>query len=493
MKKRSFFSHLKNKYVIIVLVIILIILGYWISHRGSAPTFEYTKVTVGDVVERVSVTGTVSPIGKAALAFKKSGVINSVPFKVGDKVKKGDIIASLDNASDKAALASAQATFADMSRGLTPEELNVQKNALDTARQNAINAVHDGYVKAQSGLVNYTDSFFTNPQTVNPSITLRTDSSTIQNTINNERVIVSDTLNDWAASLSSVNSSNVASFISNTDSRLSKIKSFMSDLSGIVGKMNPGNSGLSQAVIDADTTTMNAGLSAINSAIDTVTSAETALSQAQSNYDLKLAGNSSQSIAAQKAKVDQAQINVDDDNVISPIDGIVTQADPNVGEFVAAGQSGFAVENDSVFKIEAYVPEADIAKVAVGDIASSTLDAYGAYVDFPAKVITIDPAETVLQGVPTYKVTLLFINPDGRVRSGMTSNLEILTHKAIGVLEIPYRALTVTSTSTTVRVVSSDSKSYTSIPISVGLKGSDGTIEVTSGLKVGDKVVTYAK
>jgi hypothetical protein len=31
------------------------------------------------------------------------------------------------------------------------------------------------------------------------------------------------------------------------------------------------------------------------------------------------------------------------------------------------------------------------------------------------------------------------------------------------------------------------------VPIVTGLKGSDGTIEVVSGLSVGDKVVTYVK
>jgi len=369
----------------------------------------------------------------------------------------------------------------------------VQQDSLYTAKQNALNAVHDGYAKAQSALVNYTDNFFTNPQSVNPSISLRTDSVTIQNSINAERVVVSDALNSWASGLTSVTQSNISSFMKSADGYLSTEKTFLSDLSSIVGKMSPGNSGSSQSVIDSDTSTMNAGLSAINSAIDTVTSAETALSGAQSNYDLKLAGNSSQSLAAQQAKVDQAQASVDDDSIISPIDGVVTQADPNIGEFVAAGQSGFAVENDSSFKIEAYVPEADIAKVAVGNVASSTLDAYGAYVDFPAKVITIDPAETVLQGVPTYKVTLLFVNSDSRVRSGMTSNLEILTHQASGVLEVPYRALVITSTSTTARVVSTDGKSYLPVVVTTGLKGSDGTIEITGGLKEGDKVVTYVK
>ncbi|MDE2188658.1 MAG: efflux RND transporter periplasmic adaptor subunit, partial [Patescibacteria group bacterium] len=188
----------------------------------------------------------------------------------------------------------------------------------------------------------------------------------------------------------------------------------------------------------------------------------------------------------------QAKAILAQDTLTSPIDGVVTQADPNVGEFIAAGQGGFAVQNDN-FKIEAYVPEADIAKVAVGNLASSTLDAYGAYTNFPAKVTMIDPAETVLEGVPTYKVTLVFVSPDSRIRSGMTANLEILTHQASDVLEIPYRAISQTATSTTVRLVSADGKSYTAVPVVTGLKGSDGTIEITSGLKVGDKVVTYVK
>jgi len=111
----------------------------------------------------------------------------------------------------------------------------------------------------------------------------------------------------------------------------------------------------------------------------------------------------------------------------------------------------------------------------------------------PAHVIAVDPAETVLEGVPTYKVTLVFDAPDTRIRSGMTANLDILTHERSGVLEIPFRAIVDDAGNKTVRVVSADGKSYTSVPVTVGLKGSTGTIEVLSGLSAGDKVVTYVK
>ena len=493
MKKRSIFRHFKNKYVIIALVVTIIAGGWYMTHRSTAPVFESATATIGNVIEKVSVTGSISPLSKADLAFKKSGVVSAIPVKVGDNVKRGNLIAALDNSSDLAILAGAQATLADMSRTLTSEELGVQTALLDTANQNALNAVHDGYAKAQSAVVNYADNFFTNPQSVNPTFNLRTDSSLVQNNISAERVVVKDALNNWSAGLISVNVDTVGIFMPKTDGYLMIMKKFMADLSGIINALSPGNSGIPQSVIDNDTATMNTGLSMINNAIDTVTSAETALSSAKSNYDLRLAGNSAQSIASQKAKVDQAQVTVNDDSILSPIDGVITKADPNVGEFVAAGQSGFSVQSSGGFKIEAFVPEADIAKVALKNKANVTLDAYGQYVIFPATVTDIDPAETVLEGVPTYKVTLQFDSPDARIRSGMTANTDILTHESDGVLTVPTRAVVDDNGKKTVRVVDANGKTYSSVSVEVGLKGSDGTTEIVSGISSGDMVVTYVK
>ncbi|MDE1874648.1 MAG: efflux RND transporter periplasmic adaptor subunit [Patescibacteria group bacterium] len=498
----------KHKIAVIVAVVVLVLL-YLIFGRGkAAPKFETATAVVGNVVQTVSVTGTVSPVDKADLAFEKGGVVSRIYVAVGDHVNAGDPIAKIDDAADAASYESAQATLADMARGLRPEELAVQESAvavaetsLSNAKTDAINAAHDAYAKAQSALVTYTDALFNNPSSVNPTITVPTQTYSLQASIDQERTNVTQALSDWSADLAQASTSDAETLITASRTHLAVVKQFMTDLSAIVGWLTTANSGYSQTTINGYTTAVNSALATVNTAADSLatadsslTTASSGLDQAQSNYSLKLAGNSSESIAAEQAKVDQAAALLAQDTIKSPIDGIVTAVTPSEGEFVAAGSTQFTVQSDGTYKIEAYVPEADIAKVAIGDLASTTLDAYGSNTYFQAKVALIDPAETVIEGVPTYKVTLYFTQKDSRIRSGMTANLDILTDERDNVVSVPYRAVVTDDTgASVVRVVSPNGTSYATTTVATGLKGSDGTVEIISGLKSGDKVVTYVK
>ena len=507
MKKTSkrFF---RIKYIIALAIIISIAAAYAFTRKSSVPVFESSQAMVGDVVETVSVTGKVSPVDKADLAFEKSGVATRIFVKVGDQVKKGDPIAYLDSAGDQADVASLQATLQDISRPLRSQEQSVEQakvdsaaTALGNAQKDALNAVSSAFNASEGALVNHADAFFTNPQSGNPTIKFGNQSYDLQLSINLKRADISIAFNAWGAELAAASgTADVSDMLSHAQTRLGDIQVFLNSLSAMVNALNPGNSGLSQASIDSYTFAMNSALSELNGAQTSVTGAQTELRnassayvEAQNEFNLKEVGSSAQSIAAQSAKVDGANAELAKDRILSPIDGVITFVEPNEGEFVSAGETAFTVQSDGAYKIEAYVPEADVAKVALGDLASTTLDAYGSNIDFPSQVTAIDPAETILEGVPTYKVTLLFVASDVRIRSGMTANLVILTHKASGVLEIPYRATIITATSTAVRKVSADGKAYAIIPVVAGLKGSDGSIQIISGLNAGDKVVTYVK
>ncbi len=499
----------KNKYFLIGLTIVVILIVYFFLRGGSATTIESAVVTAGDVIEKVSVTGKISPVDKADLSFDTSGSISKIYVKVGDKVSKGDILASLDNADTVASLASAQAKLDDLTRSLRPEELQLEQSKVDIASANfvntktaAINASRNAYVQTQGALVNYTDGFFTNSQSANPTININTQSNTTKSAIDFERVVAGDNLKSWKSNLDiSTSTDDAQVLLVDADKSLTQVKTFMDDLSTIVNQLSPGNSGLQQPIIDSYLSAMNAGLNLLNQAIASISTAKTNLDQAQtgyteaySNFVLQKSGSSVESIRSQQATVDSLAAVVDKGTIYSPIDGIVTRVDPHEGEYTTPGISGFAVQSEGTYKIEAYVPEADIAKVAIGDNASVTLDAYGSDTIFEATVTLIDPAETVLEGVPTYKVTLQFTKKDIRIRSGMTANTDILTHEHDSVLYIPTRAILINADGTkSVRILNKDGKTFATTTIALGLKGSSGTTEIISGIKAGDHVVTYVK
>lgn len=508
MKKTFIKRYLWNKFTVIW-VVILVIASYFLFFRGSNdPKFDYAVATIGDVVERVSVTGKISPVEKADLAFEKGGKVTAIKVKVGDLVKKGDLIAVLDTSSDTASLVSAQAKLADLSRGLNSPELALEQSKIKTAssslsnaKQDAINATRTALVQTQGALYNYADTFFDYPQSVNPIINIQTSSQTVSTSINQKRIIVTETLNKWKQELTAVGSSDDAlKLIVNANNYEITIKDFMDRLSTIVNDLDTGSSGLSRPTIDSHVATMNSGMSAFNQALASIATAKTALENAISNYDqtynnflLKNSGASTETIAAQRASVELYKAEVAKGKLISPIGGIVTKIEPEIGEFVSPGSLVFSVISDGEYKVEAYVPEADIAKISIGDLASTTLDAYGQSVDFPVVVYAIDPAETMLEGVPTYRVIFKFVYKDERIRSGMTANLDIKTNESRGVITVPTRAVIGKNGSRTIRIVDDFGKKFTSVPIKVGLKGSDGTTEIVSGVSVGDKVVTYVK
>ena len=175
----------------------------------------------------------------------------------------------------------------------------------------------------------------------------------------------------------------------------------------------------------------------------------------------------------------------------SPIAGIVASQKARVGTITTANQILISVISDNLLKIETYIPEVDIAKVSLGDSAEVTLDAYNDEV-FMAHVVSFDPAETVIEGVPTYKVELLFDEESSLIRSGMTANIDILTEEKYEVLAVPVRAVITVDTIKYLRIVNSVNQ-VENIPIVTGLRGSEGYIEIIDGIEESDRVVTFMR
>lgn len=227
-----------------------------------------------------------------------------------------------------------------------------------------------------------------------------------------------------------------------------------------------------------------------------VDSSREALYVVQAQLNQTLAPANKYDIALNEAKVRQAQAVLDsivkkiDNSIIkSPISGTVTKINYEAGEQATVGAAVVSLLGVNNFEIEVLISEADITKVEEKDVARITLDAYGEDIVFKGEVTFIEPAETVIQDVIYYKVTVNFAPEEKTVKSGMTANIIITTDLKEDVIIMPGRAVIERNGYGKFARVLKDNL-VEERQVEIGLRGDEGLVEVISGVNPGELVVT---
>ncbi len=507
-----------KKIIILALsVILFFIFGLFIVStviKNKKEDFEIFSLKKTGLAQEVSVTGKIKPAQSVDLAFEKSGRVNAVNVKVGDFVEAGRTLMSLENDDLLAQLAQAEANvkiqrakLSELKSGAKPEEVRVQeikvlnaKASFEDAKNNLNDKLQDAYTKSDDGIRNKLDQIFTDPRTSNPQISFLVKEFQVEIDIERERIEVEELLKNWKKSLDYLTTiNNLNTFVSNTKNNLIQVKSLLDKSALAVNGAYSGPS-LSQTTIDSwknDISTarvnLNSAVVNLSAAEENLRNAESAVNLAEQELILKKSGATADQILAQEASVEEAEANTLNTRVqitktvlTSPIKGIITKQEARVGEIVASNESVLSIISMSKFEIETNVPEADIGKIKVNDEAEVTLDAYGDNELFEAMIIAIDPAETIIGSIPTYKTTLQFIKEDNRIRSGMTANLKISSFEKKSVLAVPQKAVFIKNNEKFVKKL--ENQRIREIKVKTG-SAINGNIEVIDGLKEGDQIL----
>ena len=182
-----------------------------------------------------------------------------------------------------------------------------------------------------------------------------------------------------------------------------------------------------------------------------------------------------------------AERTLSDYYIRAPFSGVITKIDAKTGEIASSGTPLVTMMSDGTFQIESFVPEVNIALVKLGAEARVTLDAYGEGEEFKAKVVSIDPAETIRDGVATYKIRLQFEDQDERIKSGMTANVSIILFEKQNVIVVPGGVVYQKAGKNFVKIKSDED--IVEREVVLGDKSSLGQVEIISGLADGEIVI----
>ena len=181
-----------------------------------------------------------------------------------------------------------------------------------------------------------------------------------------------------------------------------------------------------------------AELHAAESAVE-VMRAGVALAQAQ--FEQVEAGPFEGEIDIAKALVDEAMANqqlveyqLDELSLKAPITGIVSQLLVKVGEVAAPGAPLVTVLDPSLLTLTVYVPEAQVAKIKVGEKVEIRVDAFPENVFEGLVRYIADQAQFTPTEVQTeeervklvFAVEILINDPDGRLKPGMPADATII-------------------------------------------------------------------
>ena len=508
MKIPKFLKRKRNIWIIIILIVVIGGGFFLFSRKGNKTAIQITSVEKQNIQETVLSTGQVVSGTNLDLSFQGSGIVRRVSVKEGDQVYSGQILASLDQASALASLTTAQGSLAQANAnyeklvaGATPENIKTvedsvvqAKQSLSDAYDSAINTLSTAYTSmynAYSVVITIQNTYFTS-----------SDQATI--TVSSARNDMNINMQSAKGQLDTAKSSSTSS---DTDVAISKMISALNNVyNDLMVLRNQCDQGVYYATVtasdklslDSQKTLISTALTNVTAVRQAISSAKNTLQKAEDQLNFTTAAPTPAEIDAAKATILSAEGQVASAQAIlnnlilrAPENGTITQVDVKVGEQATAMSKVMTLQNINDLHAEADVSEANIASLNIGQSIDYTFDALGPDRHFTGKVLTVNPAATVISGVVNYLVKGSFDNVPG-IKPGMTANMTILVAKKDNALAVPSTAVINKNSKQYVRVIDDvDKKTYHEVQVQTGLQADGGLVEIISGLSEGQKIVSY--
>lgn len=188
-------------------------------------------------------------------------------------------------------------------------------------------------------------------------------------------------------------------------------------------------------------------------------------------------------LASTQVQLDTLKKSIADCAVTSPLTGVVTQRNVEIGGFASSAAPAYVVMDLSTIKVEVGVSEQVLNTIKIGDKVDVTMTAVSE-LPLEGTVSTVSPAAGQT-GMYTVKIELP--NEEGFIKAGMMAEVNFTAEKAEDTIVLPRNAVITKEDETYVYVV--ENGVAKKVHVELGIEAAD-TIEITKGLKNGDDVVT---
>ncbi len=409
------------------------------NEQENITPVEVATVEKGDISLIYSYAGNLQSKDEVTVLPAASGRVESVLVEVGDEVKAGDPIATVERdryieqvRQAQAVLTTAKLNLAKMELGSRPEEIAAAQAAVQLAKAalNDVANINDNERTAASAALAQTQVALRKAQSDYDKIAWAGNVGETREAQDLERATI-----NYENALAAYNLQTNPS-----DSQLAPLMAQLTQAElALALRLEPFRE------IDYEI-------------------ARTAIEQAESGLTM-------------------ANLQLDDTTIEAPFDGVIAEVYITEGSTVGP-QSPVARQVSTAVEASIEVEESRISQIFDGQNASLQVTAYPGQ-EFPAAVTSVAPVAD--KDTRTFTVKVTPVDAEGLLRSGMYANARLLIDEKQDTLLVPRDAVTLINDQPTVYVVNGDRVEQRNVTTGVA---NDGQIEILSGLEAGDAVVT---
>jgi multidrug resistance efflux pump len=487
----------RYKKVLLIFLALFIIALLIFKNKGDSID-EMSKVNVErqNISKTVKASGQVTSIVDLRLSFKKSDLVEDVYVSVGDKVKKGQVLATLKNQNELGVLNQAKAFLQKTMEGVSSEEERVSEVLYENAKKD-----YEMTKKQQDILVEnakrtlYSEGLVAEP-TGDFSYSISSPKvygSYTGNTEGEYLIELYPSSGGYGFMVSGLGSGTGLVSVNNTASIGQGLSIQFPDAFTLTGNTKwkvrvPNKSSLSY------TQNLNAYENSLALRTTTLSNMESILNQRKAELDLKKAPPRNADVLNAQGQLQTALGSYENTVIRSPADGLVTKVAIKPGELVNSLVPVIVVQDISKLYVEANINESDITNIKEGQSVSFSIDAFGKETLFNGLVTQVDLAPTITDGIVNYKLKASINDDNKNIKSGMNSNLIITTETRDNVLVIPKASTYKKNRSVFVKKLNNDKKGeIEELEIKTGMVGDGGLIEVLSSNLNESDVVLISK
>lgn len=377
--------------------------------------------------QSLALVGTARAFTEANITSEKSGRVVAVKVQLGQSVKAGTVLATIENASEQAAVLQAEGAYdaAVAASAQSDVGLDEAKNNLQDKKNGAVSILKSAYNTTNGIILSSIDPFFSNPTGFVPGLRINGKGFTAE--LNAARVAYQQLLPEWKNRVDTITSdSDLESELEYARENIERTVAFVDTFISLFSRY-----GSSDAYSEADIQGFSSSFTNLRSTLIGIeTSLDSALSGLQSAEEgVKRAGlaASGGSTSTADAQIKQAlgvlraaEANLAKTILRTPISGTVNSLSIRTGDYISGFTPVAVVANNSALEIVTFISEAEQSSLAVGDAVTIENDSVGTVAQISPAVdnttgkieVRIAMENSTIKNGDTVRITKAFTTAD---------------------------------------------------------------------------------